>query len=107
MQDPNQLDLDFHAPAGNGYAAWEWDRQEAVCRVAAEWGLPIGRQVRLRRQGIDGDFEGKLELASLPARIDRRTPLELRIGKMQFPSTEVEACSAVAVSVKGESINPI
>ena len=96
MPTNNQLDLDFHAPAGDGYAAWQWDRREAVKLISVTWGLPIGRLVRLRRSGIDGEFEGKLELATMPPRMDHRLPLELRMGKMTFSSTEVDVCVAVA-----------
>ncbi len=95
MPKDNQLDLDFRAPAEDGYASWQWDRREAVEQIVKLWGLPVGRQVRLRRTGIDGDFEGRLELASMPVRMDRRLPLELRMGKMKFSSGEVETCSVI------------
>ena len=91
----NQFDLDFHASAEDGYDAWQSDQKDALRQVTAEWGLPLGAQVRLRRRGIDGDFEGKLELVSLPPRIDRRLTLELKIGRMTFSSAEVESCSVL------------
>lgn len=93
MPNSNQLDLDFHAPAEDGYASWQWDREQAVRKIAELWGLPIGREVRLRRRGIDGEFEGPLTLAAMPDRLDRHRPLELRMGKMTFSSEEVETCS--------------
>ena len=95
MQNDDQLDINFGETLGDGYAAWQWDRQAAVSRVVETWGLPIGQQVRLKRYEIDGEFVGKLELVSLPARIDRRLPLELKIGRMIFSSSEVDACSVV------------
>lgn len=90
-----KIELNFRAPAEDGYAVWQWDRQEAVRRVAKEWSLPLGKQVRLSRWGIDGEFVGNLQLVTLPARMDKRLPLELKIDKMHFPSTEIEACTVI------------
>jgi len=87
-----QLDIDFQAPVNDGYDAWQWDRKEAVRQIAKAWALPIGAQVRLRQHGIDGDFEGKLEIATFPKRLNARQPLELKIGKMTFLSTHIETC---------------
>ena len=95
MEDSNQLEIDWGAPAVDGYASWQWNRQQAVRRIAELWGLPLGRAVRLRRRGIDGDFEGILQLASLPTHLNRQQPLELRMGSMTFSSEEVETCSVV------------
>ncbi len=94
-EQPEQIDFDWGAPAGDGYASWQWDRQEAVRKIASLWGLPIGQRVRLRRRGIDGEFEDRLALAAMPARLDRRQSLSLRMGRMTFSSEEVEACFVV------------
>jgi len=96
MSDPpEQLDLNFHAPVGDGYANWQWDREQAVREVAAVWGLPLGQTVRVRLHGIDGESVGVLRLAELPRRLDRRRPLRLKMGRHVFESGELEACSVV------------
>jgi hypothetical protein len=40
MADAEQLSLDFHAPATDGYAVWQWDHEQAVRRIAEQWGCP-------------------------------------------------------------------
>ena len=87
-----QLQLDFGAPAADGVAIWQWERQATLDRLSRDYGLPLGQRVRLRRANIDGEFVGKLELASLPTTTDRRQPLQLRLDRMIFSSHEVEYC---------------
>ncbi len=57
--------------------------------------MPISKKVRLKRFCIDGEFEGILELAELPLRINKKQPIELKIGRMEFPSNEIEKCSII------------
>jgi len=38
IDDECQLDLDFHAPVGQGYEAWQWDREQAIKKISAAWG---------------------------------------------------------------------
>ncbi len=95
MQNTEQLDIDFFAPAEDGYEIWQWERKEAEQRIAKEWKLPIGKMVCLKRLNIDGEFEGKLGLAKLPLSINKKQPLEVKIGKMKFTSDEIEKCSVI------------
>ena len=90
-----QLDLDFHVPATDGYAVWQWDQEQAVRRIAEEWQLPIGRGVRVRLCNLDQEFVGRLRLDKRPARLDRKEPLALRVGDMPFLSVEIETCAVV------------
>ncbi len=92
-ESSKQLDLNFGAPVGDGYASWQWKQQEAVLRISAVWGIPLNLPVRLRLCGIDREFTGCLALAEMPARLDRRQPLKLKLGRHVFDSTEIEACS--------------
>ena len=56
MMSEGQLDFDFHAPATDGYAVWQWDRAAAERSIAAEWRLPIGRTVRVKLWNLDQEF---------------------------------------------------
>ena len=88
-----QLDLNFGAPVGEGYASWQWERQEAIRKISALWGIPLNQPVRIRLCGIDREFTGKLALAEMPSTLDRSRPLKLKMGRHGFNSTEIEACS--------------
>ncbi len=90
--DHEQLELDFGAPAEDGYACWQWDRRAAEERLGREYHLPLGRLVRLRLFQIDGEFVGRLELAARPTNRGAHSALLLRLGRMTFQSSEVEAC---------------
>lgn len=98
-ESKKQLDLNFGAPVGDGYASWQWDRQEAVRQISAVWGIPLNQPVRLRLCGIDREFTGCLSLAELPAKLDRRQPLKLKMGRHVFDSTEIETCSKKIVEL--------
>jgi hypothetical protein len=93
--DSNQLELDFHAPVGRGYANWQWDQQQALKRIAQTWGLPINKRVRVKLANIDSEFEGKLCLAEVPVAIDRRRPLTLRVAPLEFSSLEIQSCAVI------------
>jgi len=95
VTDPEQLDLDFHAPSGEGYENWQWDRKQARRRIAEVWGVAIGQYVRLRIRDIDGEFNGKLILRAYPSRLTRKQPLQLRIGSVDFLSSEIESCAVL------------
>ena len=90
-----QLDFDFNSPAEDGYETWMWNRQQASERIARKYKLPIGRNVRLKRYNIDGEFTGKLELPRIPVTINPKNPIDLKLGNMIFPSSEIEYCIAV------------
>jgi len=62
-ENTDQLDLDFRAPAKDGYAAREWDRQQA------------------------------LRLAQIPVSLDRRRPLFLKMERHVFESSGIEVCA--------------
>ncbi len=88
-----QLDLNFGAPVGDGYASWQWERQEAERQISAVWGIPLNQPVRIRLCGIEREFTGCLALAEMPSKLDRRQPLKLKMGRHVFESSEIEACS--------------
>jgi hypothetical protein len=94
MTDGNgQLDLDFHAPVGKGYEAWQWDREQAVKKIAELWMLPLNQRVRIKLVNIDSEFEGELTLAEMPVRLDGRGPLLLRLTPLCFSISEIERCT--------------
>ncbi len=65
--------------------------------LGAVWGLPLGQSVRveLRQHGMSG-LLGILQVAGLPdLPLDRRRPLRLRIGQVEFTSTQIAAWALV------------
>ena len=92
---PDQLDLDFHSPATDGYAVWQWDQEQAVRRIAEERQLPLGRTVRVKLWNLDQEFVGRLQLVRRPEGLNRKEPLSLSVGTMPFLSTEIESCAVV------------
>ena len=54
MHDHSQPELDFAAPAegsGDGYAAWQQKRADAMRRSGLRLGLPIGKRVEVWLKG--------------------------------------------------------
>lgn len=90
-----RLDFDFHAPATDGYAVWQWEQAAAERRIAEEWRLPLGRTVRVKLWNLDQEFVGRLQLVKRPATLNRKEPLLLHVGTMPFLSTEIESCAVV------------
>lgn len=63
--------------------------------LAATWGLPLGRRVRveLRQHAMSG-LLGLLQVAGLPdSPFDGRAPLRLRIDHVEFTSRQIAAWS--------------
>lgn len=84
--------FDFESGNSNGFQNWRREQERRLEAVRREWGLPVGRRVRLRLRDVDGEFEGKLELVHHPVTCDSRVALHLRIERMDFTSTDVEQC---------------
>ena len=99
---PVQGIFDFDTGHANGFANWEREQQHRVQAIKEEWALPIGRRVRLGLKNIDGEFEGKLELAEFPVSIDRRVPLRLRIAGVEGWSPDIERCVVIAEAPAAE-----
>lgn len=95
MNTYEQLHLDFHASATDGYATWQWGLAEAEARIAAAYALPLNAVVRVTLRNLDQEFVGALKLRSRPANANGREPLELRIGGMPFLHTEIESCTVL------------
>jgi len=93
MSDPEQIEFDFHGPVGDGYATWQADRVRLEAAVADLWCVPLNRRVTLTLKNIDGSFTGTLKLAGLPAALDPRKPILLKLDRMTFFSNEIEVCS--------------
>lgn len=95
MNHPEQLDLDFQAPATDGYDSWQWGLAEAERRVAAEYGLPLNAEVCVKLWNLDQEFRGRLKLVGRPRSLTRKEPVELRVGNMPFLSSEIERCTVL------------
>lgn len=88
--------FDFESGNADGIENWRREREAFLASVREEWGLPVGRRVRVMLTGIDGELEGLLELARHPAGIDRRIPLDLRVAGAMFSSIEIERCRVIS-----------
>ena len=75
MTEPVQGIFDFESGCANGYENWRKQQEARLAAIRLEWGLPVGRRVRLCLRNVDNEFEGLLELVEPPAAIDRRFPL--------------------------------
>ena len=89
---PIQGVFDFDSGNADGVANWRREREARLAAIRREWGVPVGRRVRLRLQNVDGEFEGRLQLAHQPEAIDRHLPLRLRLGTMDFLASDIEQC---------------
>ncbi len=94
-QDAVQGIFDFETGRADGIENWRRDREVFLTSVREEWGLPVGRRVRVTLIGIDREIEGLLELAGHPKAIDRRMVLEMRIAGAAFSSAEIESCRVI------------
>lgn len=90
--EPIQGIFDFQDGNANGYENWMREQEKKLSAIRAEWRLPLDKRVRVRLVNMDQEFEGYLKLAEIPAVLDHRHPLHLRIERMDFLSTHIEAC---------------
>ncbi|MBN2164529.1 MAG: hypothetical protein JXR25_12765 [Pontiellaceae bacterium] len=100
MIDPqNQLDFNFSAddllefPRDLGEEGWfqfHSEQRQAMQQLERRFGVVLNRRVRLRLNGRDEDYEGRLLLDSLliPSPCDER--IRLRLGRISFDNTEIE-----------------
>jgi len=88
--------FDFESASGNGFENWRREQDARLDSLRREWGLPIGRRVRLRLRNIDSEFDGELQLVESPASIDRRVPLQLRVGQVDFLAPDIEQCVVIS-----------
>jgi hypothetical protein len=70
-------------------------RSSLFAEVAACWEIPVGQLVRVELGGHHfAELRGSLELARAPdIPFDRRQPLTLRIGGIEFSSRQIVAWS--------------
>jgi len=86
--------LDFET-GPDGLESWRRERERRLKAIADEWSLPLGRPVRVRLCNVDCEFEGTLFVRKEPVVLDRRLPLHLTVGRVDFLSTEIEQCSVL------------
>ncbi len=72
-------------------------RSEFYDEVSTVWQLPVGQVVRVDLRGHDlSNLQGLLDLSRAPdLPFDRRQPLVLRIGGVEFSSRQIAAWSIV------------
>ena len=90
--EPAQGTFDFESGNMDGFANWRRQQEARLEAIRWEWSLPISRPVTVRLKDIDDDFVGTLTLVEQPLTIDRRLPLRLRIGRVEFFSPDIEQC---------------
>ena len=94
-EDGSQGLLDFDSGNTNGFDNWCQQREERLQSVRREWGVPVGRRVRLKLREFNQEFTGILMLVEEPLKIDRRLPLLLRIRNIPFTQADIEHCSTL------------
>lgn len=103
MPTPEQLELTFPDPAdilppdqgGTGYARLAADREQAIKRLNARFGLILNQQVRLKLKWSDGELTGKLTLNTLLLPESQKEDVPLRIGTATFDARDIERCSII------------
>ncbi len=91
--EPSQFEFDFEADGNqNGYANWQKEQRRLRQRVKETWRVLLDEEVVVTVTGINHDIRGKLQLAEYPRRFNRRDPLKLRIGKIDFEHTDMLSC---------------
>ncbi len=95
MTKPIQGILDFNNGNPNGYENFLLERKRLKESIRQEWSVPLDKTVRIRLYGFDEDIEGKLETAGYPTKISKKNPLPLKVGKIEFLSTDIERCAVL------------
>ncbi|MDP1590139.1 MAG: hypothetical protein Q8M07_20465 [Prosthecobacter sp.] len=84
----------FQISRGDGYEKWK--QEQAAERLAFEkqWGVPLGKQVRVQLRGEPRERVGRLQAAAEPKGRSKTTAsrhLRLRIGEHIFLSSQIES----------------
>jgi len=93
--DGSQGVLDFNSGNTRGFDNWHQQREERLQLIRREWGVPVGRRVRLKLREFDHEFTGILMLAEEPSKIDRRLPLLLKIRNIPVGPADIEHWTAL------------
>lgn len=91
----NQGVFDFESGNTDGFENWRRQQEERLEAIRNEWGLPIGRRVRMQLVSIRGELEGRLRLREMPVSIDRRIPLRLRVDEIDVTLSDIEHCTLI------------
>ena len=94
IQPIHQPEMEFDSSStGNGYEAWQAQRQTALRSLAQQLGLPLGHVVEVCLHGgvvLRGKLRPREELLffdGVPLR-----QIELAVGRATFLPAEIEAC---------------
>lgn len=91
--DGSQGLLDFDSGNTHGFDNWRKQRETRLQLIRREWGVPVGKRVRLKLREFDHEFVGVLMLAEEPRAIDRRQPLLLKIRNVSLGLADIEHCA--------------
>lgn len=93
--DGSQGLFDFDSGNTNGFENFRRQREARFAAIRREWGVPVGKRVRLKLRQIHSEFTGLLALAVEPQKIDRHQPLHLKIRHTPFTLAEIEHCTVL------------
>jgi hypothetical protein len=83
--------FDFESGRLDGLENWRREQEARLEEIRKEWGLPVGKKVRIKVSNIAGELEGVLRLAVMPVSVDRRIPLRLRVGRVDLCEGDIES----------------
>jgi hypothetical protein len=87
-----QGELDFWSGNNAGYERWQQEQEARLAEVRRDFGLPIGRQVRVKLRDFDRELTGRLGLVEFPLNSARGRPPLLRVSGVEFSSAEIDYC---------------
>lgn len=79
---------------GDGYEKWKQEQTAERLAFQKQWGVPLGKQVRVQLRGEAREREGRLVAAEEPGKRTKGSAprhLRLRIGEHVFLSSQIES----------------
>lgn len=92
-----QGEIDFTADnPEDGYKNWQQELKKQQRKIESQWGIILGKKVRLHLRDYDQPFEGIMSIdKQAPKPKQARHPLRLRIGHHTFQAGEIKSISTI------------
>jgi hypothetical protein len=87
----NLLELPID-PQARGFSSFVSDREKGIAQINEKFGVMINHNVRLKLQGWEEEFVGKLLLNDLLLPKSKKDEVPLRIGRITFDVRDIEYC---------------
>jgi len=85
----------FQISRGDGYEKWKQEQAAERLAFQKQWGVPLGKQVRVQLRGEPRERVGRLVVAEEPGKRSTKGAasrhLRLRIGDHVFLSSQIES----------------